>query len=325
MLSQVAGPIPIVPWMVNGAPAQVLEPVEGFGVWVDGLGLLVRAGGASSMLDSVYIVNLDGKAYLCSTRYMGFNYIVGLGQDDVYDDLWMSVSVWANTARIGVPPFNVKEWRGACGPNSYGQLSDRRIYASGGYVTAATFDGTNWHGNISEYRVIGASDLFMTHSAKGTVPSLNDHSLWWLFERATAKLYLYDATTKAEVTARRTSLGTRFVTGGYSRRHDLFVVVRNDGGTFNLYVYANEPVATSLAAPSFAFVPRRGCPVQVMSRVLGDLGEPCAGRVVSFSATHGYIAPSSVVTDADGYARSTYQPPFTAPGGNETLTATMTE
>ena len=90
-------------------------------------------------------------------------------------------------------------------------------------------------------------------------------------------------------------------------------------------IYADEPVPTTLAAPTALGTVGGGSAVEYRTRLLGAGGEPCAGVLVDWSATApGVLLADQSTTDADGYAKTRVALPLGSEGGNFDLTAEVT-
>lgn len=324
MLSLVHGPIDIV----ARDPGDYFLASLGSGavVWVEGVGLLAVSdwqahAGASLHLSNLYTIRLDGSAIRVSSRQpywaLGWHFNAA---DPTAGDLPL-VGGRTTTQRMRVPATLPVEaaWGYPAGWGGFVDLADRVLWFWNGKirtgvrnVIAGTDEAAIWLG--------GAGPL---------IPAdLGAKSLWYAVDTASGRVALYDAIAKAEIVAGRTGFGSAVGAAAYSRKHGLFFVVRRDSGRSppvdQLYVYANEPVAASVSAPTLSGSPLRGRTYTASARVLGDLGEPCAGRVVVFTATHGSVVTAGVETDATGWARTTYRAPLAATGGVG-ITATLTE
>jgi hypothetical protein len=316
MLSLVHGPVAVSCW----DPVETLVPAAGMAVWVEGLGLVVIAGAGSSHGGDLYAIQLNGKALRIGQRLawtaIGWRHAP---LDAARNDL--PVLARASSAEVVRLPSTTPVLAlpsGLAYPFApFAALADRLVAFADGILYATPLDGGP---------VVQEAMLEVLSGAGQVMPAnLGAGSDWWCAHPGTGKLYRYDAIAGAEVASRRTSLGGSFHCCGYSRKHAVFVALRPDAGVYKLSVYANEPKAATLSAPAFSSSPvRRGRAYEVSARLLGDLGEPCPGRVVSFTATHGEVDPTGVETDADGWARSTYRAPRVAVAGAQ-LTATMVE
>lgn len=315
MLSRVAGPIPIAAY----DPREAFVPKAVAAAWIEGLGLVMIADGANENAAALYALQLDGRAIRIGRRLSWAG--IGWAHDGLGGSGGWALSCLATSApswlRVALPttaPLEVAHL-GAAARASFAVLPDRVIFFSSDRVYRLPHDGTV--PEVIEAVIPGntvGDGCIMPAELSATT------SLWWLANRASGQLFMYDAIAKADVAARRTSLGAPFVAAAYSRKHDVFFVVRADG----LHVYANEPAAASVSVPVFSSPPARGALREVSARVLGDLGEPCARRVVDFAVTAGSVDRAAVETDADGWARTTYRAPLAAAAG-VSVTARLVE
>jgi hypothetical protein len=313
MLSRVAGPIPIAAY----DPREAFVPRAGAALWVEGLGLLTIADGVAENAFSLYALQLDGRAFRLGKRLswdgIGLAHD-GLGGSAAERPCLASGARWFRAALPTTAPLEAMHV-GAAARASFAVMPDRVIYYAAGRVFWLPYDG-------SVPAEIEAELPGGTPAAGCIMPARLSASecLWWLANRETGALFLYDAVAKVEVAARRTSLGAAFRAAAYSRKHDLFFVVRDDG----LHAYANEPAAASVSVPVFSSPPARGAVRELAARVLGDQGEPCGRRVVEFEVTAGAVEREAVETDADGWARTTYRAPLVAVAG-ASVTARLVE
>lgn len=313
MRSLVAGPIAIVP--LDG---ETLVVAGGAACWVEGLGLVVIAAAGSTHVGELYIVQLGGQAVrLGGRRGIGGSGWTGFGwayPDDVPVG-WQNVWGFAKMRLPSTALLSSGYTAGLSSGSSFALMPDRLLHAAFGKILATLLAG----GASAVETVLDAS---VVDTAGSVVPAdlAGGKSVWWVVFRSSGKVFQYDAIAKAEVAGVRTSLDPGNTVVAYSRKHDLFVTIRAG----SLYVYANEPVAASITAPQFSAAPARGGVRTLRARVLGDLGEPCVGRVVGFAVTNGALERAAVQTDAAGWASTTHRAPLSTASG-ATATATLVE
>lgn len=317
-LSLVAGPTDIVP----------LDPLEtygikaeGHGLWLDGRGILLdcfRAG--TSIRQGLYLVQPDGKAI--RTGYgAGSLYATSFGYSPADARLCLAVSsAWWKTS-APVFPRSTSEYR-SVGCSSFGVLPDRVIGGSANAIYAYTIVPAEDSVDSEREFLFAWTGFAISFLAYAGMES--GHHRWWCLDETHGWLALYDSTAKAEVAGHRSSIGA-FHVASYSVEHDVFVAVRTSGDTSQLSVYANEPVASAMSAPSFSPSVKRGVRSTLSARVTGDLAEPCPGRNVTFAVTAGTVDPVTVATDANGYARTAYDAPTGSAPSGATATATLEE
>ncbi len=338
MLSLVAGPTDIVPLdPLEAAVLVTTSPPPGAwgsglsGFWEDGRGLWFVSDTGSTHAGEIYLVHLDGKAVRVGYR-MTYS-IRGLAQapDEglevlAYDpgyDKWFKTHL---PVMDEVGPIHTEGQPGDV------VLADRYLWCSwgpgGSSASVSSYSYPTSHSNGVEHTFTG------TASGSGN-PALFDaglvsgHRCLWCLDKGSGSLLHYDATARTEGPAARTSLGSGVRLAGYSVKLGLFVAVRRDTtrtpNVDQLYVYANEPVAASISAPSFSPAPARGGSSLLSSRVLGTLAEPCAGRNVAFTVSSGSLESSVTATDSEGYARTRWFGPTDGAPQGATATATLTE
>lgn len=320
------------------------------GVWHDSFGFLVV--GTWDFGRGLCFVRPDGKvlvAQVADTVYNsaipldGFGYIPGTNQpaaawfgDGAPDD-WAELEGLTAQPRVGGQSGLISE---GFSQFPFGVLSDRLIYASDWNPSATSFDGVariltrplndgvDGHDWTVEYEFASTADYTgqMLHYAGRDDAG---HDTWWVVNDD-GRVLRYDSTAQEEVANSRTAFGDPLSfylnSAGYSIKHRLFFVLTRypSGTTQYLYVYSPEPVADSITAEVLDTVVR-GNRARVRATVLGDQGEPCPGRVVTFSTTTGSALMTPAKTDANGVANAVLQAPTTAPSGTETLTATLVE
>lgn len=105
----------------------------------------------------------------------------------------------------------------------------------------------------------------------------------------------------------------------YSARHDVFVAMTKlsaDGfyTDSELRIYANAVLPYSIVGPVAAGLLTNGQVTQVHVRLLGEQNEPCVNELVEWSITagDGALTVAQSVTDADGYAYTSYVAPVYA-------------
>lgn len=302
MLSLVRGPVNVTPMEV-GDPAVVTD--WDAAAWVDGWGLLIL-----NSSQGLQVVHVDGKAVRVSTR-----------------EVWAGIG-WSHDDRLCLGP----SWRKVAFPST-AELSTAWVGPTGALALMADralqFDGANVKASTLASPPVTTVEFTFAGFSSGAAAifpaDLRGQQRWWVINLGTAKLALYDAVAKTEVVGHRTSLGVGpLKAAAYSRALDLFFAIRRVGGVDQLSVYANEPVAATIAAPTFSAAPRAGSLRTVRSQVLGDQAEPCAERVVTFTATTGTFDRASVETDAAGWAETVYKAPA-APATGASVTATLVE
>jgi hypothetical protein len=314
MLSRVAGPIPISAYDVREA----FVARAASALWVEGLGLVLIADGGAENAFALYALQLDGRAIRIGKRlsWGGIGWAhdgLGGGAAEV-PCLASGNNTWFRARLPTTAPLEAPH-EGTAARASFAVLPDRVIWFGNDEVRWAPHDGA----------VPDQPEAAMPGNTVGTGSVMParlsaSESLWWLANLESGRLFLYDAVAKVDVPERRTSLGAAFRAAAYSRKHDLFFVVRDDG----LHVYANEPAAASVSVPVFSSAPAVGAARELSAQVLGDLGEPCVGRVVDFEVTAGSVERAAVETDADGWARTSYRAPL-APVAGATATARLVE
>lgn len=303
MLSLVHGPVDLV--AADAGDPAIAVPINAGAAWVEGWGLALING------NEAVLAHVSGR-------------VVRIGKRD----LWSSIG-WSHDDQLCLG----SRWRRVSFPAS-ADLSE--VWAGSGVPVgplalladrALTFDGYRVvaHGLSVPSTLTVEHTVFAAVSGGGAIfPADLARQRWWLLSLGTGDVALYDAAVKAEVAGARTSLGTGPIrAAAYSRKLGLFFVVRR-ATVDQLYVYANEPAASSISAPTFSAAPRAGALRTVRSRVTGAHGEPCAERVVTFSASAGSLDRASVETGADGWAETTYRAPAGAVTG-ASVTATLVE
>lgn len=328
MLSQLAGPIPIL--ARNGEAFWTHEVA-----WCEALSCLVAishydVGGVRSSARSwaLYTIQLDGKATALSERqnWSGLGYFDD--GDYVVGSPYFRRTLLPSTHVSGPeyltptgPSDQYRQWGVASRVQLGGHTGVIFSVGSAGIYRRALDVGGGYPYEVAcafPQAQIGAGYV-LPYKATAT------QQLWFACS-PTGVLWQYDAVANTIVAGSKTSIGVWTVGCAYSKAHDLlFKVVR--GATAadpdQLYVYANEPQASTLTPPAFATTPpRRGQRVKVTTRVLGDQGEPCGGRVVQFSAVAAQIESAAVETDATGTATATFRADAPGPA---TVTATLVE
>lgn len=321
-LSLVADPVDILPRDAFEADhGCLLAPA--LCVWVERLGLLALGDTDTFYEGHIFLIQMDGTA--CRVGYTDI--VDELGVDANGQAMFGRGVYWSPVHIPSCAPL-AEAQGGSTIPLQFAALSNRlltfdcgttppRILAyplGGGSGTVEfTFEDADGAGGIG----------IMMRASQG--PNF-DH--WYCFNRADGNVFLYDAIHNLEVPNSRTSFGGEIRLAGYSVKHNLFFVVRRntspDPDIDQLYVYANEPQADFVDGPFFLDPPLRGSLTQLYVQVVGDMGEPCIGRNVTFEVTQGTVDPATVATDSEGFARTTYQGPFVAPIGG-IVTATLTE
>lgn len=307
MRSLVHGPVDLV---VADSGDQPPDVGVGMATWVDGWGLAVMGSGFE-----VDLVQLTGRVVRVGSAWPGWSGI-GWSHDDHPCLTDRFSSRWR---RVSFP---------ACGDREAGVVLPPRLNVAMLADRVLWFTGTDVRAHLLSSPSIDAVECTVLAGAgSGMIfPADLQAGRWWVVNLQTAELALYDAVAKDEVAGFRTSLGAGPLTGAaYSRALDLFFATRYVGGVHQLSVYANEPVAASISAPAFTpSAPRAGSLRTVRSRVLGDLSEPCGGRVVTFSATVGSFDRAAVETGPDGWAETIYRAPA-GPSTGASVTATLVE
>ncbi len=313
MLSLVAGPFPI----------STLDPMEstllvtqGRGIWLDGLGFLVQSDLGSTHESETYLLQPDGRGVRLGYQRSSPP-TLGWSCADNKLVLGWGIYGWFKTS---APAFPTGATRAAWMSSSFGVLPDRAIAFDGQHIFFGGLDTNDGLNTIEYIFADGTPNSLSMIAYAGQVGSMQH---WWCLSSA-GDVRRYDSTNKVAV-GHRTAIGGAWRVAGYSRKHDLFCAVRRDSGVDQLYWYANEPVAATISAPSFATAPKRGEAVLVSSQVLGALGELCPGRDVQFSASVGSVDPTCVATDATGTATTRYYPPAGSAPSGATITATMPE
>jgi hypothetical protein len=313
MRSLVAGPFDVVP-LDPLEPDPILVQDNAGVLWMDQLGLLCL-----TTTQLIYAIQVDGRAIKIGSRFpatiqrLGWNVarrlpmlhtshlttyrwrLVDMPSTYEYES---NLETAAETEVFANPPFVV--------------LPDRKLASVGHRLLSDESGGTEEHA-FSGATPGGGGMLSYAGEVDG-------HHLLWAFNLGADEVFLYDATSRAELV--RTSFGSTYGAAAYSRKHDCFFVLREEAGVWRLYIYANEPIASSVSPPAFSGPVRRGSIREVAVTVLGSNGEPCRNRLVTFSANTGLIPRPTVMTDSDGEARTIFRAPFSA-GASLTLTATV--
>ncbi len=363
-LSQVAGPFVIEvandmagreagysEWPgTDGLYAEV--SLDAAGVWHESYGLVIPG----TWEDDVYGGDGVGARGLCFVRPDGKTIFTGLQDSSVWRlaglgtiadarqlaAMWIvegggGDATWSRCEPTVAAPIYEQHVLNRGTASTFGVLPDRIITADDwvgdGVLRITTVPLTDagtdpWD---LEYEFTGTSEVYQPQLAYAGQNSSGHHT-WWIGNAWDGQLFLYDSETQEEVEGTRTCLGPLidwwFNSFGFSVKHGLFFFVQIDWAPpyeQRVLVFSTEPVATSIAAPAIAGTLVRGRRAVVSTTVTGDYGEPCPGRVVTFSATTGTFLPEAALTDADGVARTVIQAPMTAPAGTETLTATLVE
>lgn len=306
MRSLVHGPVAVVaddldvPHSIDSSVAQ----------WIEGVGLLLV--GSSQM----WVVDLNGVCAKISDRVSWY----GLGW--TYDDFLAvsygigSGSRWSRMIVPATAPVGSSYTNPLVG--SYAVLKDRLIRFSSGRVYRNDFNSSDGSLEKEISNDVGAASGLI-------LPYDLSRDLWWLVA-VNGAVFLYDATSKAEVVGRRTSFGPGTLRSvGYSRKHKLFFVLRGTNSNLTMEVWSDESTAASISAPTLDIAPvRAGMRRVVRSRVLGSDGEPCVDRSVRFQATVGTVDREVVRTDEEGWAETNYLAPL-APSLGVMVTATLEE
>lgn len=310
MLSLLAGPFPVAP----------LDPLEGavtFNAGIcfysDHLGLVCVAD-SGDHVNELYAVQRDGSAVRIGSRRTT-NALGG----DTEEGPWLFNSATTTLFRMLLPSTTELETYDLLGTvGSFGIVDGRLIE-----FTGATIVG----GELGTTPALEYSFVSPVSSGAGVIlfaGRVDGNYLFWCVDRGNGRVYLYDATNRTEVEGRRTTLGEGFRACGYSIKNAVFVVLRRESGTENIYVYSIEPVADALSDPTFDPTPAVGRRSTVSCVLTGDLDEPCPDRNITFTATVGEVIPATVVTDETGRAESFYYAPFVASTG-EQIGATLAE
>lgn len=314
MLTLLAGPIDITP--LDPLDEVVLAQV-GIGMWRDDRGLYFVSAAGSTNVGNVYVVHVNGQAArVGGTRLVSCSGI-GWSAEDRLPTVANNAGHWSKGT---LPACGVIGDIHNYGP-SYAVMADRRLVYSANWVKNYPYDATTPE-NI-EYTfsspLSGGFPAMLMYAGKE-----NDAHLWWGLTGDTGNLQKYDATNRTIAPGlNKTSIGPNVRTAGYSIKHRVFVAIRHnsDTGLDQLYVYgADDPAAATLSAVERLPAARRGGMSVLRTRVLGDKGEPCAGRNVRFAVTVGSVEQEVVATDASGYATVR----FFAPPGSGSLAANAT-
>jgi hypothetical protein len=304
------------------------------GVWLDDAGvnaILVLSGagstyqGAASNGD-LNLLERDGTLFRVGQGGgLDFN---GLGWDGVGDGPMLRHASPNGMGKFTIPALSESgldtDASRYSGLANWALLSDRYLQFDGNRVRAWPLPS----GAASTERVIVSASvgpggfIFPADLSSG-------NSLWWCVTPSTGLLYQYDAIAQAEVASMRSGFGSAFTWAAYSRKHDLFAVMRAGA----LVIYANEPAAASISAPGFGAGPNAGKQTALSSTLIGSENEPCAGRLVTLSVDAGGLSPTedgdgassvTVETDASGVASATFLAPYAASSGH-TATAELVE
>lgn len=282
-------------------------------LWLDTLGGLVVGAGAGGL----YLLKLDGSAIRLSKMPGGSNVWAGVGWHQAKNApiVVSGGGGWRARHLPSTGPLTDSVENGVSGmvalPDRIVRFQAGRVYTGAYGALPGTIEKA-----LSNQSTAGTNGAMLPAEAR--VPC----ERWWCAAPGDGRLRLYNTTSKLEERAVRVPSG--FTAIGYSRKHDIFAVVRGSAGSYVLDVYANEPVAASMSAPALAPSARRGALSKASVTVLGADGEPCAGRVVTFAVTAGSVDPQAVETNASGVASTTYRAPSPAVAG-VVLTATLLE
>lgn len=289
-----------------------------FGVWDDRFGIITIAGTGStynavSIVGDIVILKPDGLVFRIGQRGRAFT---GVGWSYADDMIVLRGTAPNGISRILLPSLAETDSNTAITFTNFALMPDRVLRFTGNNVTWDPIGG----GATTTECVIntlqpGPGRIIPADFTKG-------QSLWWLIDCGNGKIYLYDAILKAEVSGKRTIFaGGACTCPVYSRKHNIWGNII--GGA--LTIFANEPEAASVSAPTFSSAPVNGKTRRTISAtVLGSVNEPCPDRNVTFSATVGTIPEPTVKTNALGVATTYYYIPFGSSAG-QTLTATLTE
>lgn len=88
----------------------------------------------------------------------------------------------------------------------------------------------------------------------------------------------------------------------YSRRHDVYIVVKADK---TVVIYSNEVRPSSLSAVEAITPLTKGHTSIVRTRLLGNKSEPCVGELIDWSITGAVLKDVQSTTDTNGYAVNT--------------------
>ena len=316
---QIAGTFGITPDDGTVTAAQNITQT----MWHDRLGgmLAISGSGSGPASGELWLIKPSGRLFRLGSRGMNWG---GIGWS--YDDkLWL---------------------KSAGGPNGHYQINAPALdYGGTSYTDASLYSGVSnyarlaarfiqWDGNrvrawplpsgaaSTELAIVSASagpgGIIFPYKVSG------GDSLWWLATPSTGLLYLYNAVTMTEVTAARSSFGSAFAAASYSRKHDVFAVLYGTT-TLTMNLFANEPAAYLLYAPEFdPASPVNGKTAELSAELVGSNGEPCADRLITFAVAVGSVDRATVLTGADGVARTTYRAPFGSSSGNA-VTAELVE
>lgn len=314
MLSLVHGPIAISAEDGEAFTSAAL----GFTPWVEGVGL-VTLSEVPAYQGHFYAIQLTGKAVRFGRGSLN---VIGLGWSrDDKPVLRVAGSIGSRSqlpSTAVIDPWRVDLTGQSWQPDRHLSFSGQRVSMRGLSSEYGDETGSGFVEAVFEDDIVGAGTM-LPYNLEG------QRNLWWCVNLETGRVHLYDAAAKLEVAGKRTSLGANIRCVGYSRKHDLFFVVRRVVDVDQLSVYANEPVAASISAPVFdPPIVKRGSTNALRSRVLGADGEPCSERNVEFTVTAGSIELAVVATDVDGWAETTFHAPLVTSVG-ETATATLLE
>lgn len=294
-------------------------------IWHEGIGLVALSEyPASTYPGELYAVQLDGKAVRLGGQratgahsWGGFGWGVATSEDASERFVAARAAVgWQRMILPATMPTGELHAGSSSAQYSFAILPDRairyavgRIDVSGWETVSATIEATlDTGGGTGAFGALAPADLSAGRSR------------WWAIDLPTGRVRLYDAIAKAEIAGYRTRLDDALDLASYSRKHDLFVAVKAG----SLLVYAHEPVAATVEAPTVSAPIRAGSIRTVSARLLGADGEPCADRVITFTATAGAFERASTATDAAGTASAIYCAPFEGVSA-VTVTATLAE
>lgn len=204
------------------------------------------------------------------------------------------------------------------------RLKDRYIYAgrSGGkqaiLSTALTGTGS------------ATGETLLSRAGANQPRGVLSPGRWPMFYAAypNGDIYGYNVETQTE-TGPWMSIGLSNIGIWYSVEHDLFISLHKviaDGAHNHdeIRIWAHETRPATVSTPVALTPITQGQVSQVQVQVLGDMGEPVAGRLVDWSLTgSGALATTQSSTDASGLAEITYVAPVLTTGSAD-ITATVT-
>src|SRR6266536_470467 len=250
MRSLVAGPVTVH----SIDPLDSSLVLDSFGVWIDRLGFVVRSSSGTHP-SQLYAVQLDGAAIRIGGQVgpgaatpwaLGWSPTVGTPRPAVvwFAGYWQELELPSCARRTEISSGTVSPVLTA-----FGVMQTRMIRAGGtNRIFACPLAGGSDSTEFTFASLPGGTDLeYLAYAGQ-----VGGHHRWWAGSRTTGFVCLYDATAMIEVSGHRTKLGAGFKSMGYSVKHDIFIVHRFESSEDHLYVYANEPVATAITAPTFA-------------------------------------------------------------------------